>query len=148
VWWPNGDTNAEIRNYQMTVHLFGATSLPSCANFALRKTANDNKQKFGIEAAKTLRKNFYVDDLLKSVDSIPHAVQLMSAVKQMCAAGGFKLTKFVSYAQQVIDSIPLDDRADNKVSIDLTQSVSVQRALGVHWCVASNCLEFRIVLQD
>ena len=79
MWWPNGDTNAEIRNYQMTVHLFGATSLPSCANFALRKTANDNKQKFGIEAAKTLRKNFYVDDLLKSVDSIPHAVQLMSA---------------------------------------------------------------------
>jgi len=148
VWWPNGDTNAEIRDYQMTVHLFGATSSPSCANFALRKTASDNEQKFGIEAAETLRKNFYVDDLLKSVDSIPHAVQLMSAVKQMCAAGGFKLTKFVSNDQQVIDSIPLDDRAENKVSIDLTQSVSVQRALGVHWCVASDCLEFRIVLQD
>ena len=44
--------------------------------------------------------------------------------------------------------IALDDRAENKVSIDLTQSVSVQRALGVHWCVASDCLEFRIVLQD
>jgi len=74
VWWPNGDTNAEIKDYQMTVHLFGATSSSSCANFALRKTASDNEQRFGIEAAETLRKNFYVNDLLKSVDRIPHAV--------------------------------------------------------------------------
>jgi len=66
----------------------------------------------------------------------------------MCAAGGFKLTKFVSNDQQVIDSISLDNKAENKVSIDLSQSVSVQRALAVHWCVASDCLKFRIVLQD
>ena len=25
VWWPNGDTNAEARDYQMTVDPFGAT---------------------------------------------------------------------------------------------------------------------------
>jgi len=116
----------------MTVHLFGATSSHSCANFALRKTASDNEQRFGIEAAETLRQNFYVDDLLKSVDSIPHAIDLMSAVKQMCAAGGFKLTKFVSNEQQVINSIPPEDRAENNGSIDMTQSMNVQRAVGVY----------------
>ena len=148
VWWPNGETNADIGDYQMTVHLFGATSSTSCANFALRKTASDNEQRFGTEAAESLRQNFYVDDLLKSVDNIPRAIDLMSAVKQMCATGGVKLTKFVSNEQQVINSIPPEDRAENNDSIDLTQSMNVQRALGVYWCVASNCLEFRIVLQD
>ena len=66
----------------------------------------------------------------------------------MCAAGGFKLTKFVSNEQQVINSTPQEDRAENNDRIDLTQSMNVQRALGVYWCVASDCLEFRIVLQD
>jgi len=48
VWWPDGDTDAEVRDYQMTLHLFGATSSPSCAKFALRKTANDGEQRFGL----------------------------------------------------------------------------------------------------
>ena len=26
LWWPNGDMEQELQEYQMTVHLFGATS--------------------------------------------------------------------------------------------------------------------------
>lgn len=37
VWWPSGDVKADLADYKMTVHLFGATSSPGCANFALRK---------------------------------------------------------------------------------------------------------------
>ncbi|XP_063072352.1 uncharacterized protein LOC134463029 isoform X1 [Engraulis encrasicolus] len=33
----------------MTVHLFGATSSPSCASYALRKTATDNQEHFSPE---------------------------------------------------------------------------------------------------
>ena len=35
----------------MTVHLFGATSSSSCANFALRKTAEDNAMDYELAAA-------------------------------------------------------------------------------------------------
>ena len=41
LWWPNSDLSAEPEEYQMVVHIFGATSSPSCANFALRKTADN-----------------------------------------------------------------------------------------------------------
>lgn len=34
LWWPNGDLNQRVVEYRMVVHLFGATSSPSCANFA------------------------------------------------------------------------------------------------------------------
>lgn len=46
LWWPEGDFNKKLKDYRMTVHLFGAVSSPSCASYALRKTANDNKGDF------------------------------------------------------------------------------------------------------
>ena len=42
LWWPKGDLDADPQEFQVLVHLFGATSSPSCANFALRQTADDN----------------------------------------------------------------------------------------------------------
>ena len=48
----------------MTVHLFGAGSSPGCSNFAMKCTAEDGES---ARAAEALKKNFYVDDALKSV---------------------------------------------------------------------------------
>ena len=42
LWWPDGDTSKELVEHRMTVHIFGAVSSPSCATFALLKTADDN----------------------------------------------------------------------------------------------------------
>ena len=47
-------------------HLFGGTSFPSCWNYALNKTALDNESNYHPDIALTLKRNFYVDDLLKS----------------------------------------------------------------------------------
>ena len=65
-WWPGNDFDVEPQEYEMCVHLFGALSSPSCANFALRQAARDNKDSLGSECADVLHRNFYVDDLLKS----------------------------------------------------------------------------------
>ena len=46
----------------MNVHLFGAVSSPSCASFALRRTADDNERQYGKSAGDALRTNFDVDD--------------------------------------------------------------------------------------
>ena len=35
LWWPNGNLTETHVPYQMMVHLFGATSSPSCAAFSL-----------------------------------------------------------------------------------------------------------------
>ena len=149
VWWPDGNTEVEPDEYQMQVHLFGAISSPSCATFALQKTADDNEIEFGTEAADTLRKNFYVDDLLKSVESVPIAVKAVTAMQRMCSAGGFRLTKFVSNDRRVLEKIPFNDRVKNIMNVDLTQTVlPMERALGVHWCVESDILGFRITLKD
>ena len=40
-WWPNGNLNDTLQDYRMCVHVFGAVSSPSCANYVLRKIAMD-----------------------------------------------------------------------------------------------------------
>ena len=54
--------------YEMCVHMFGGVSYRSCSNYALNRTALENKPIYGKEAAKALRNNFYVDNFLKSVE--------------------------------------------------------------------------------
>ena len=39
LWWPGGDTSKAPQVYRMCVHVFGATSSPSCCTFALRESA-------------------------------------------------------------------------------------------------------------
>jgi len=127
----------------MTVHLFGATSSPGCANYALKQTADDYEKVHGTDAANFLRNDVYVDDGLKSVTSIEEAAKRIKDVKQMCQKGGFNLHKFTSNNTDVIKSIPEADRADGVKSIDLDlESLPVERALGIQWCVESDSFEF------
>ena len=37
LWWPDGNLDLKPEELMMSVHLFGAVSSPSCANFALKK---------------------------------------------------------------------------------------------------------------
>ena len=66
LWWPNGDLSVEPEEFQMLVHLFGATSSPTVCSYALRKTALDNVTGACSEGLEITSRNFYVDDMLKS----------------------------------------------------------------------------------
>ena len=57
LWWPNDDLSGEPVDFQMLVHLFGATSSPSCASFSLKKTASDNQGDFDGETIDTVNRN-------------------------------------------------------------------------------------------
>ena len=58
LWWPEGNLNNSPEEYQMNVHLFGGASSPSCANFALKKTASDNAQLFSDRTIETVKTEF------------------------------------------------------------------------------------------
>ena len=64
LWWPHGNVDQPLVEYRMVVHLFGAVSSPSCANYALKRTAIDNEGQVDRDVLNTIRNNFYVDDCL------------------------------------------------------------------------------------
>ena len=42
-WFPNGDLDRPVERYSMTRHVFGATSSPFVAAYALQETANQTQ---------------------------------------------------------------------------------------------------------
>ena len=147
-WWKDGDLDAELEEYEMCVHLFGAASSSGCANYALKKTADDAEPRFGADVAKTVRRDFYVDDWLKSVTNAEAAKALIKDVKDVCASGGFNLTKFISNSREVIDSVPAENRAPSVVNLDLSSALPIERQLGLTWCIEDDTLSFRVVMKD
>ena len=105
VSWKNGNPEKEIEDLEMCVHLFGSVSSPSCSNYALKRTSIDYQWKYGEDAGKTLRRNFYVDDMLKSSPDVVTTIDLLQRTRSLCEAGGFELPKFVSNNTEVIQSI-------------------------------------------
>ena len=147
LWWPNGNLSSEPEEFMMTVHLFGGVSSPSCANFALRKTADDNKANFDPQIVRTVDRNFYVDDCLKSVKSEHDAIYLVKNLTELLKKGGFRLTKWLSNSRGVVESIPESERATSVKNLDFGHA-PIERALGVQWCVSSDTFGFSIIVKD
>ena len=145
VWWPDGDISRPPEDYRMTVHLFGATSSPACANYALKAAAEDYKE----NAANFVKKNFYVDDGLISVTSPEEAVQLVTESRELCKNGGFNLTKFLSNDKSVMKQLPPEIRGKDVQNFDFQHDrLPVERTLGVQWCAESDTFQFHVLLQD
>ncbi|KAK3737845.1 hypothetical protein QZH41_004783 [Actinostola sp. cb2023] len=149
LWWEDGNIDTNPIEYRMKVHLFGAASSPGCANFAFKKAADDGESEFGPEAADFIRRDFYVDDGLKSVKTADAAKSLIKNCQAICAKGGLRLHKFTSNSKEVIQAIAQEDRAKGLQDLDLRcDPLPIERTLGVMWCVETDSFQFRIVIQD
>ena len=73
----------------MVKHLFGATSSPSIANFCLQKTAELHGREFEADTVETVKRNMYVDDLMKSKSTKEEAIVLVSQLQELLARGVF-----------------------------------------------------------
>ena len=149
LWWSNGEMNQEPEDFRMTVHLFGGVWSPSCANFALRRTAEDNETEFDAKVVECVKRNFYVDDFLKSVGSSQIAVQLINDLTQLLSRGGFRLTKWMSNCRDVIETIDEGERTKEIVGLDLScEKLPIERALGIVWDVETDSLGYRAIIKD
>ena len=149
LWWEDSDTSREPQDYRMTVHLFGATLSPGCCNFALKTTADDNEETFGSKPAEFLHCNIYIDDGLKSVQSVEEAVALIKSTKKMCLRGVFNLHKFTSNEKDVIQEIPLPDRVEDVKNLDFDREpLPIERTLEVQWCIELDTFKFVVSLKD
>ena len=131
--------NKPIVTYRMNVHLFGAVSSPGCANFGLRKTAQEGEREFGEDTANFLRNDFYVDDGLRSVKTTEDAINLITKSQAMCAKAGLRLHKFASNSVEFLEAVAAEDRAKEIKDLDLRHDIlPIQRSLGTYWCIESD----------
>ena len=143
LWW-SGSLNKPPDEYQMLVHIFGAASSPCCANRTVRQTADDNEERFGLEVINTMRRNFYVNDVLKSILNEENAIRLAEQLIQLMKDGGFHLTKFASNSRKLLATLPEKEGANPSLNLDLDQ-LPISRALGLHWDADSDTFLFKVV---
>ena len=111
-------------DFRMKVHIFGATSSPSCANYALERVADDNTAHYSDKVLQTIKQNFYVDDCLKSVSSEEEALQMVQDLTAACAKGGFRLSKWMSNSRAVLASIPEENRSKATKELNLDRQLT------------------------
>ena len=131
LWWENHNIEEEPSDFAMCAHVFGGVSSASCSNYALKRSATDNADQYGQEAEEVVRSNFYVDDLLKSVDNPKTGMILVKNVVDMSRSGGFHLTKFISNNRELLISIPEDQRRNGVKDADLTNDRPAEKVLGI-----------------
>ena len=146
LWWQNGDIEQPLIDHRMKVHVFGAVSSPSCANFALKRAAQDQSGNFSDDVTSTIHRNFYVDDCLFSTSSVQEAVKMTSDLTAACEGRGFHLTKWVSNEQEVLKTIPEKERAKSVRDLNLDDKNQVtERALGIIWSTGEDTFRVKLI---
>ena len=147
LWWPGGDLSKNPEVHQMQVHLFGATSSPSCAAFSLRQTVTDYGDQFDPEISNIVKQHFYVDDCLCSTSSSDNAKLIVQQLTSLLSKGGFHLTKWLTNCPDVLNSIPAHERCTS-VQQHVIDTSTNERVLGVLWNVSDDTFGFRVALPE
>ncbi|XP_028410841.1 uncharacterized protein LOC114533508 [Dendronephthya gigantea] len=132
LWWPDADLSKELQEYRMVKHLFGATSSLSVANFCLRKTAELNSEEFDDVTIETVKRNMYVDDLLKSTNTTDKAIRLVQQLRELLQKGGFRLTKWFSNDKLVLATVPESERTKSMINLK-GDRLPTENTLGLKW---------------
>ena len=123
---------AEVAVFEYVRHIFGSKDSPTCANYALKRTATDNQANFP-DAARSVHNNFYMDDYLESSPTANEASNKAKDLVKMLALGGFKLTKFVSNVPSI--PIEVDPNSDTRTTEEkeIPTAEEFSHVLGMKW---------------
>ena len=97
--------NDPIQIYEYQRHVFAAKSSPTCANYALKRVGIDNEDEFPI-AAKAIFNNFYMDDLIKSIETAKERIEVFNQQQPLLLKHRFELKKWISNNDDVNAVIP------------------------------------------
>ena len=146
LWKDNILSDGPPETYQMLVHIFGAKCSPACCSYALKRAGRDAAQDYDALTFESVVKDFYMDDLLKSVSTEEAAIKLALEATSMLKCSGFRLCKFVSNSKGVLDALPSSDVSSSAyVNLD---GEKMERALGVLWDPKNDVFTFTAKLKE
>ena len=132
--------------YRMLVHIFGGKELPSCRNYAVRRTTSDHGSKSDESVVECVNKSFYMDDLLKSVETQEKAVSIIKQFIELMQISEFNLTKFQSNMKEVMDYLPAQNISQLTVTFNIDGG-NIQQTWWIHWNITDGnfCFSSKII---
>ncbi|XP_031338175.1 uncharacterized protein LOC116167075 [Photinus pyralis] len=141
--WYDRDTKT-MATYRLTTVPFGLSSSPFQAIRTLHQLADDEQENYPV-AAKLLKTDAYVDDILSGADDLPTAFVIQEQLINLLKAGGFALRKWTSNNRSLVDRLPADMVAQSNLN---WQSSPVYKMLGLTWQPDADHFIFNVKMSE
>ena len=144
-WWRDLDQDREPDMYRMQVAIFGAKCSPAIASYVLQKTAKEEctEADESQNAKEAVQTSFYMDDFVKSEESVEAARVMRREVTSLLAKEGFHLTKWVSSEEQVLSEVPVEEKGVLKADAAVP-GMSWSSVLGCKWVPRDDTLSVKL----
>ncbi|XP_031747764.1 uncharacterized protein LOC116406890 [Xenopus tropicalis] len=144
-WHKDNDPAQDIIEWRMKVHIFGNRPSPAVAIYGLKQAACQEEKEFGADAKRFVKKDFYVDDGLKSVPTAAEAIDLLNRTRKMLACSNLRLHKIASNSSDVMAAFSSEDHATDLKDLNFNDDdLPMQRSLGICWDLKSDSLTFQV----
>lgn len=142
ILWRDTQTD-QILDYQLLTVTYGMACAPFLALRVLQQLVSDEGQRF-LLAARVLRNNIYVDDLLFGANDLAFAKRTREELIALLQCGRFELQKWASNSATFLADI---DEADHGLACHKTLAPDDHlKILGVGWTPARDVFEYRVSL--
>jgi hypothetical protein len=141
LWYKDDDIESEIEILRFAVHVWGVSSSPYISTRGIHEVANQNRTHASSLTVNAVKNNTYVDDLLKSVDTIEQMQRLYHESTALFADSGFQLTKWSANSDEILSIIPEEARASaSRIILDGGSPLQVHGTMGLQWEPAKDTL--------
>ncbi|XP_023309862.1 uncharacterized protein LOC111691384 [Anoplophora glabripennis] len=138
LWRSN--TSENIHSYTLNTVTYGTSSAPYLAIRCLIQLANDHQNSHP-EVSEVIKTDFYVDDLISGADTPREAIELGSEISHILGKGCFKLHKWISNDESVLNVFQGSSPVSNVMQLGAKEQT---KTLGLYWVFKSDVLKYNI----
>lgn len=133
--------NEPMQAYELNTVTYGTKPAPYMAIQTTFKLADDERKSYPL-AAKRIKTDMYVDDLMSGADSVGEATSLQREFSNVFKAGNFLLRKWASNNEAVLKTISPENRAiQTPFELNVEDSI---KTLGTLWSPKADKLHFKL----
>ncbi|XP_063979066.1 uncharacterized protein LOC135163517 [Diachasmimorpha longicaudata] len=136
ILWRNN--NGEIITYQLNTVTFGLSCAPFLAIRALQQLATEETKDFPT-AARILKNDLYVDDLLTGFNNIEEAISARQEITALLTRGGLNLRQWASNDFRLLKGLPAE-HINKKLQLDSDKTL---KTLGISWNSENDCITYK-----
>lgn len=131
-----------LREIELKTVTYGTAAAPFLATRSLNQLADDESEHFPAASA-SVKKSFYIDDVLTGANSLEEAIALQRDLIALLSKGGFGLHKWCANHPKLLDEIPLAAQ-ERQMHFDDCDANGVIKTLGLYWNPDDDQFMFRV----
>ena len=128
--------------YEFNKVVFGLNSSSFLAQFVIQRDAEKYRKDYP-QPAETILKSTFMDDSMDSVKSVEAGLSMHKDLSELYNSAGMHARKWVSNSKQIMEVIPVDDRASN-LNLNEDTSLPIVKTLGLWWNANDDHFKYQV----